>query len=167
MKMTERSISVLTILLCAFWLVFTFQIPEATMPGAPGPRFFPYLIITILALLAGLHIALSYRKKPELKKIPDIEEAEAGEGEGCIDPADLLPNRRYVIFSFALIFFYILGIDFLGFYISTVPAVFLALHVAMKVKRAFALLGTAAISGSIFAVFTLILKLPLPRGLFW
>ena len=69
LKKSERSISVLLLVLCGFWLVLTFQVPDSTMPGAPGPRFFPLCVLGILAGLSLLLLYFSSRKAPK----PGIE----------------------------------------------------------------------------------------------
>jgi hypothetical protein len=172
MKFKERSISVLVLLLCGLWYLYSGRISDSTMPGAPGPRFFPYVIIGTLVFLTLLYEVLRSRgpavPAPAVIEVPAAVTGDGAEGEGCIDPDDLVPDRKYVVFSFLLIFLYVLGIDYLGFYPATVPAVFIVLKAVLRMKSwTMAIAGTAAIAGSVFVIFTVLLQLPLPRGQVW
>jgi hypothetical protein len=173
----ERYFSVLVLVFCALWLINTPSIPSATMPGAPGPRFFPYLVIGVLSGLCILQFILSYRKissksdekSVPIKPLPIPEDEEPVEGEGCIDPDDLEPDRKSLFSAFILIVLYVVGIDVVGFYPATIPAVFLSLFIASKRKKSwFKLLpGTAFICLGVYGVFTLALHIPLPAGRIW
>ena len=175
----DRYFSVLVLGLCVFWFLNTRSIPPATMPGAPGPKFFPYLVMGCLAVFAFLQFALSFRspKKtvPPSTSVP-IRPFSASEGTGeegmeessggCVDPDDLVPDRRSLIASFLLILFYVVGIDLVGFYLATIPAVFFGLFIAVKGKTPWYRLAlpTAFITAAIYGVFTLALKVNLPAG---
>ncbi len=173
----ERYFSVLVLVFCALWLFNTPAIPSATMPGAPGPRFFPYLVIGVLSGLSILQFILSFRKGSNkigegnvpVKPLPIPQEEESGEGEGCVDPDDLEPDRKSLVSAFILIALYVVGIDVVGFYPATIPAVFLSLFIASKGKKPwFKLLpGTALICLGVYGVFTLALHVPLPAGRVW
>lgn len=176
----DRYFSVLVLGLCAFWLVSSRSIPPATMPGAPGPKFFPYLVMGCLAVFALLQFALSFRNPKEtvspptpipIRTLPASEKTEGeGIGEddegGCVDPDDLVPDRRSLVASFLLILFYVVGIDLVGFYLATIPAVFLGLFIAVKGKTPWykLMLPTALITAAIYGVFTLALRVNLPAG---
>ena len=73
-----------------------------------------------------------------------------------------------MVFSFALIFLYVIGIDVVGFYGATFVAVFLSLRVAMQIRNwLHATASALVITGSVYAVFTLLFQLPLPHGSLW
>ena len=176
----DRYFSVLVLGFCAFWFLNSRSIPPATMPGAPGPKFFPYLVIGCLAFFALIQFALSFRhpKKtvplpaplpvspPSASEVTGAEEiGEVAEG-GCVDPDDLVPDRRSLIASFLLILFYVGGIDLAGFYLATIPAVFFGLLIAVKGKTPWyqLVLPAILITAAIYGVFTLALRVNLPAG---
>lgn len=176
----DRYFSVLVLGLCAFWYFNSRSIPAATMPGAPGPKFFPYLVTGCLAVFALIQLALSFRN-PKVASAPSIpirplsikegegqEEIEGQEG-GCVDPDDLVPDRRSLIASFLLILGYVVGIDLVGFYPATIPAVFFGLFIAMKGKTPWyrLLVPTALITAAVYGVFTFALQVNLPTGKIW
>ncbi|MCX7786603.1 MAG: tripartite tricarboxylate transporter TctB family protein [Spirochaetes bacterium] len=179
----ERYFSVLVLGLCAFWFLSSRSIPPATMPGAPGPKFFPYLVTGCLAVFALIQLALSFRSSknppsspvsmPTLSPSEGISgergDAEEGEEGGCVDPDDLVPDRRSLIASFLLVILYAVGIDLVGFYPATIPAVFFGLLIAMKGKTPWYKLWipTALITASVYGVFTLALQVNLPAGKIW
>ena len=185
----ERYFSVLVLGLCTFWVLNSHSIPPATMPGAPGPNFFPYLVTGCLAVFALIQIALTFRSSKRaiqvqgtpqvtIQPLPiskdDAEEGELGELKdeeegGCVDPDDLVPDRRSLIASFLLTLLYVVGIDLVGFYLATIPAVFFGLFIAMKGKTPWyrLLLPTALITAAVYGVFTLALQVNLPAGKIW
>jgi hypothetical protein len=165
MKFGERSVSVLSLTLCAVWLLYSRKIATISISGAPGPNFFPFIIVGVLACLTILKEALSFRELVREKKAgsPVRDKKAAVEGS----PRDEeIPDRKKTVFSFILIFLFVAGIDTLGFYPSTVITVFAALKFIMRITIRPALISTAVITGSVFVIFTLFFQLPLPRGIF-
>jgi len=101
--------------------------------------------------------------------VEERDETEEGQEGGCVDPDDLVPDRRSLIAAFLLILLYVVGIDLVGFYPATIPAVFFGLLIAMKGKTPWhkLVLPTALITVAVYGVFTFALKVNLPAGKLW
>ena len=163
-KKSERFVSIFLLLICALWIGYSGRVPSATMPGAPGPNFFPFIIVGLLAFLTILNEALFFRRwlrdrKKETdadQSVKPVQAAQAGER----------PSTKKTILSFAVIFLFVLGIDHLGFFTSTLIAVFIILKGILAIQSWLKVLfSTAVITGSIFVIFSLLFRLPLPRGI--
>jgi hypothetical protein len=151
MQLKERLISVFLLVVCAVWLIYSRNISGATMPGTPGPKFFPFVVVGILAFLTILNEVLNIRA---------VREKQTSRKDAATD-------RRKVLFSFVLIFLYVVGIDLFGFYPATSALVFCALKGLIRIAGWLKpLAATVLITGSVFVIFTLIFQLSLPRGVF-
>ncbi|MDR1932938.1 MAG: tripartite tricarboxylate transporter TctB family protein [Spirochaetales bacterium] len=173
MKIKNHSVAILALIVCGVWLLYSAKISDSTMPGAPGPKFFPYIIISLLAFLTILNEILSWRRLLQKKKMKTAGSVRGGvsEQEDCAHSpvqsfGEEAADRKKTFLSFVLIFFYIAGIDVIGFYPAAVLALFLALKGIMRINWLKSLSGTAIISGSVFIIFSLVFQLPLPRGIF-
>ena len=158
-NMRDRFVSIFLLLVCGVWIGYSGRVQGATMPGAPGPLFFPFIIVGILAFLVILNEALFFRRWLSERKKETVAAAKAPRPEGT-------PNQKKVILSFALIFLYVVGIDHIGFYVSTLITVFVIFKLifAMQswIKTLFSALG---ITGVIYLIFTFSFGLFLPRGI--
>jgi hypothetical protein len=165
LKLQEHSVAVMTLVICGIWLLYSAKIQDATMPGAPGPKFFPYIIVSLLAFLTILNEILVWRR---LSHGAAVKKTYPGDGEKppVKNSAEETADRKKSFFSFVLIFFYIAAIDIFGFYPAALTAVFLGLKGIMRISWLKSLSGAAIITGSVFVVFTLGFQLPLPRGIF-
>jgi hypothetical protein len=166
LKFNERAISVLLLAVCALWLMYSPNISDATMPGVPGPKVFPFIIVGLLAALTILKEILTFRGPSRRKKPKNLAAARKVPAEAASRNEEA-PDRKKVIFSFILVFLFVVGIDTIGFYPATLITVFVALKFILGISQwPRVLIGTAAITVSVFIIFTLIFQLPLPRGIF-
>lgn len=158
-KVHEHFASVLLLIVCALWLGYSGRISDVTMPGTPGPKFFPFIIVGLLAFLTILNEVLSFSHSFREKKQNTYVVT------GTVRPGEVTEQKKTVL-SFIFIFLYILGIDFIGFYISTLLSVFLILRGIIEIQKwTKVLITTVIITGSIYIVFSVIFRLPLPRGI--
>lgn len=160
-KINERFVFIFLLLVCAMWIGYSGRIPNVTLPGAPGPNFFPFIIVALLAFLTILHEVLFFsRWLREKKKEP------AGTAKTVPSGGSAKPNQKKVIVSFTLLFLFVLGIDYIGFYTSTLITIFLIFKGIFALQSWLkSLFITVVITGSIFVVFTLLFRLSLPRGI--
>lgn len=152
---TESLKDLLTSLL---WLGFAFifgmaayRIRLFSLDG-PGPGFFPFLCALSLGALS-LILCVTMVFKMAVRRT-------TGESEKHLSEK-VYPKRVLIVLS-ALIF-YMLGIEFLGFLLTTLIFMILLLRIsggAWKVTLAVAILSAL----SAFLVFKILLKVPLPGG---
>jgi putative tricarboxylic transport membrane protein len=141
------------LLLSAALLALTFRLPPAAMVPI-GPAFYPRLVLSLLALLSAMLIALDLRAARAAAAAP----AAAG-------PA---PNYRLVLLTFVEFGLYIALLPPLGFRIATFLFV-LALEATLEWPRSarhwlLALAVAAATSWVCYLVFEDYLSVLLPRG---
>lgn len=106
MVKADRYIGLILIIFSVFMYTQTFKFPPA-MLGTLGAGFFPKILFTLLAI-AGMGLILSsFIKKNE------------GLGAGKSSLKTILQAHSRVIWSFTLIFFYIIGMSYFGYLWAT------------------------------------------------
>ena len=168
----EHLVSIFILIICAMWLIYSPKVSDSTLPGAPGPKFFPFIIVGLLIFLTLLYEILTFYQK---KKKKPVNEGPPEVSQGGQQPEKAQPDkvqtpevpRIKIIISFVLVFLYIVGIDLIGFYPATVIILFVALKGLIGLPGWIkSLTATAIISASIFIIFSVFFKLPLPHGVF-
>ena len=155
--LTRDGITGLVCLAISIWLLaLTFSLPPATIVPI-GPAFYPQLVLSLLAILSIILVALDLRA-PRVARAGTVSPAAAG-------PA---PNYRLVLATFIEFGLYIALLPPLGFRISTFLFV-LALQVTLEWPRsnkhwALAVIVAAATSLVAYLVFEDYLSVLLPRG---
>ena len=151
--------SAFLLFVCVVFLIQSRNISTLSLPGTPGPRVFPFVIIGLLAFCVILHEGLAIRRLI-LGKKSDNNDASTEKPKNQ-EKQDL----KKVLLSFVVIFLYVLGIDYLGFYPSTALVVFIVLKFIFESRSWLrTLISTALISGSIYVIFALLFSVRLPRG---
>jgi len=147
------------VLLLAFsvwWGYHTANLPSATMANAPGPRFFPWVLVGALALLSLLLLITSLKTGADESRRP---EANGGIGRQKL--------KKHVAVFF-IIFIYIVLVENIGFRLATFPILLIILRLVMGQKSWVVGIGTAAgITMGIYLVFRVLLGVPLPSGNLW
>jgi hypothetical protein len=143
----------------AILLTQTFGLPPATIVPI-GPAFYPRIVLSILAILSIILIALDVRAMRTARAAPAPATAPAA--------ASPQPNYRLVLATFIEFGLYILLLPPLGFRIATFLFV-LSLQVTLEWPRSgkhwvLAVLIAAATSLVCFFVFQDYLSVLLPRG---
>ncbi len=73
-----------------------------------------------------------------------------------------------MLYSFVAIFAYVVLSGLIGFYVATVPFVFVIIKLIMGTKsRPKSIIATVAITGAVYLIFTVFFKLALPSGSLW
>lgn len=169
MKNSDRYVSIAILGLAGLWTFLTFQIKDNSLPGAPGPRFFPFLVIICLTLCVIGLLVSTYKKKAVPATAPAAKQVAEATGDGaCDDIEEPKPIPRRMIYSFIAMFAYVVATALVGFYVATVPFLIVVLKGIMKTKSwIHTLIGTAVITGVIYLIFTVFFKLSLPAGSLW
>lgn len=133
------------------WLVYAY-IPGARFEGEPGPRAFPVLLGTVLAVL-GVLMTL---------------QALTSAGQERAEETMPLPTRReagLVAGTFGLLILYAFLLDKIGFVAATPVVIALAMYGLVQVRR-WLLLGSLAVGITLgcWVVFDVLLGTPLPSG---
>ena len=136
---TNRKASLILLTFCAFFAYMTTQISAATLPGAPGPRTFPWILLSLLAILS---VMLFFDGGPEKKKEP-LGKAMA---------------------IYATVCFYVALVPFVGFLLGTAAGIFIFFYwtISSRKKAAIAAVLTAVI---LYVLFQYIFHIKLPSGM--
>jgi len=165
MKKTNRIIAVILLIFVLWWGYMTLHLPESTMEGEPGPKFFPTVILVIMALLS---VVLFFSENGEKKFLPeeetekeekDVEEA----GEGVTQPA-----TQTSLLNVLLFYAVFLGGIIATYYFGFIAGMIIALIVILKIIgwRLFpeTILFSVAVTVIVYLLFDTLLKIPLPAG---
>lgn len=141
----ERAIGIGLIAFCAVAGFLTTHLSESTMEGEPGPKFFPTLLLLLLAVLS---LVLAVRGGESREKKDDEF------------------STREALGYFAVFLAGLAAMYFVGFYISMgVMLAIVTWLTGWKVPKA-ALFGGAVVL-TIYLLFDRLLEIPLPVGAFF
>ncbi len=150
---------IIALILMAFimtWAYFTTRLPESTMTGEPGPKFFPS---TILLLMAIFTVILFFIKDKN-KKADNIKSDDAEKEVEVKKPFPMLSAiKLYAVFLGGIILIY-----FLGFNIGMILALTAMLWMIGWKIFPRALLFSSAVTLAIYFLFDWLMKIPLPTG---
>lgn len=139
--MSDRIFGLFGVALAAFYLWAASIIPDSFMVDVIGPRAFPYIIGTVLAICS-----LYFLLRPDAE--PDWP---------------ILANLIEILFATAVMFLYAWSLSKVGFAIATVFATaYLSWRLGTRPLNA--LITGVATSAGIYVVFRLILGLSLAKG---
>ena len=139
--MSDRIFGLFGLVLAAFYFWATSIIPDSFMIDVVGPRAFPYIVGTVLAI-CSLYILLRPDAEPDWPKFFDFIE---------------------IIFAAAVMFLYGWALSRVGFVIATI---FTTAYLTWRLgsKPLGSLITGVATSAGIYVVFHLILGLSLAKG---
>lgn len=139
--MSDRIFGLFGVALAAFYLWAASIIPDSFMVDVIGPRAFPYIIGTVLAICS-----LYFLLRPDAE--PDWP---------------ILANLIEILFATAVMFLYAWSLSKVGFAIATVFATaYLSWRLGTRPLNA--LITGIATSAGIYVVFRMILGLSLAKG---
>ena len=152
----NRIIATVLLIFIAFWAYQTTKLPETTMMGEPGPKFFPAVILGLMALFSVL---LFFTK--DLEKAENIE---ADEIDDEIQEEEQLPMSGALL-MFAVFFVGIVLVYIAGFNIGLIVS--LTAMLALIGWKIFprAILFSTVVTLAIYFLFSWALKIPLPKGI--
>lgn len=131
-------------------LMAIFLIPLLSYP--PSVRIYPMVILSLFFIMTTIYIINAYRQYRKTKEIEeDLRETFAA----------FIPRQFLIVLGLILV--YIILVPIIGFYITT--AIYLALSLfALKVKPIQIGLTLVFFFLLLYGVFTLFLRVPLPKG---
>ncbi|HHV64817.1 MAG TPA: tripartite tricarboxylate transporter TctB family protein [Peptococcaceae bacterium] len=161
----NRIIAVILLIFIGWWAYLTTQLPETTMPGEPGPKFFPAVILGLMAVFSVLLFFTKDKKDTAMVKTDETDDTDdAEDAEKEVEKKE----EVFPIFSalklFAVFFVGIVLVYFLGFNIGMIFG--LTVMLWMIGWRLFprAILFSAAVTLAVYFLFDWLLKIPLPKG---
>ena len=163
MKMTgERWFSVFLLIVCVVFLIEVRNISTFTLPGSPGARVFPLAIIGLLASLVILHEILTIRRSALAKRKETSTTMDSAENPKVKQKQD----TKKLVISFIVLLFYVIGINYLGFYVSTLIVVFIILKIIFGLQSWLkTTIFTALLTGAIYVIFALLFSIRMPLGI--
>lgn len=159
---SDRWLGPLLSVLSLGWLLLAYlYIPASNTPGEPGPRAFPnvlgYALLTLGLMMTVSGLARRRNAAPT--------EAEA-DGDGATSPVQ--HELRIVLGTFGLLVLYAFLMEKTGFLVSTPIALVLGMAGILRLRRwrfiAGMSIGTTLVC---WVVFSVLLRVPLPRGSWW
>ncbi|MGD1833077.1 MAG: tripartite tricarboxylate transporter TctB family protein [Sphaerochaetaceae bacterium] len=143
----SRILSVSAIILGLYVIVAASQFPEGA-DGVPGPGFFPVILGIMIILLSVLQLFNTRKDKDD-------------------DTKFMNEGTRRVLISCAIIIGYLVGMEVLGFIIST-PIFLFSIMWYFSVRKISTLISIPLVStGILYFVFLKFLSVSLPTGLFF
>jgi len=155
-KKPEFIISVILILFTVFFLYQTSIIVAAEVPNELGPKFFPYVCLTAMAVLSVLLLLSSFKGERRERAESETENKKEGETEEY-------PIKEALVFLF-LILVSIVAIYAFGFFAGMTLGIAVILRfIGWKTSKAllFAVLSVAAVT----FVFQTLIGIPMYKGL--
>jgi putative tricarboxylic transport membrane protein len=159
---SDRWLGPLLSVLSLGWLVLAYlYIPASNVPGEPGPRAFPNVLGYALLML-GLVMTVSGFSRRGAAAPADAE------ADGDAAAAPLKDELRIVLGTFGLLVLYAFLMEKTGFLVSTPIVLVLGMAGILRMRRwrfiAVMSIGTTLVC---WIVFSLLLRVPLPRGSWW
>ena len=147
----EIMVNIALLVFCVFCFINVgIGVQPSSVPGVLSGSAWPRTILTGLIVTIALNIYFTYRKN----HAPDAARE--------ISLKEFVPPK--FILSFAVMLFYAIGINYLGFIVSTFIFVTAFSYVIGLRKKVRMLLGGLISTGAIYIVFQMFLQVMLPRG---
>ncbi|MCF6410743.1 tripartite tricarboxylate transporter TctB family protein [Pseudalkalibacillus salsuginis] len=149
----------IVILFALFFLVMTPQIKITNGTFIIGPRHWPYILLTLMLILAIFGIVKSYILAKKSKSI------ESKDHEDKIEPERTFFKLSIPMISLVLVILYVLLLNAIGFIISTLLFLYgISLLLGQK-KQLYSIIFAVLTTVVFIGLFSVLLSIPLPRGL--
>lgn len=149
MRTADRRVALGLLAFSAWWGYLTYNLPGKTVENAPGPRFFPWVLVISLAILS---VVLLWQSRGT--------GSEAGRGKTLSTP-----DWIKVAATLALIFAYTYLIGLIGFIYASGIVLVLFFRFIVDVRNWLTILsGSALVATAVHVIFRMILRVPLPTG---
>lgn len=158
---TNRIMAIIFAAFIIWWGYLTSNLPESTVPGEPGPRFFPMVILGLMALMTVL---LFFQKEKVKKEETVVVKSENDEVQIEIEPEETHPMRS-VLFFYG-VFLGVIGLVYLlGFLVGMIVGLTIMLTLVGWKIFPRAIIFSSAVTLVIYGVFDMLMNIPLPKGL--
>lgn len=155
----NRVIALILLAFIIWWGYLTTNLPESTMPGEPGPKFFPSVILGLMAVFSVLlFFTRDEKETPEIKT--DEIEKEVAKDEDVFPLSSAL--KLFAVFFAGITITY-----FLGFNIGMIVGLSVMLWMIGWKLFPRAVLYSAVVTLVIYFLFDRLLEIPLPKGIFF
>lgn len=136
-----------------FMLIHAFSLHEIRRFGEVGSGFWPLLILSSATILSFILLIKEWRLK-------------GGEKEGRLGEKeeDFGKNRLKVFLSILCLLFYVIGMPFIGFILSTFIFILIFIFVLGERRKWRLMLSPLLVTGLIVLVFGKLITIPLPKG---
>ncbi|MDA8229395.1 MAG: tripartite tricarboxylate transporter TctB family protein [Desulfitobacterium hafniense] len=157
----DKIIALLLLAFTAVWSYFTFKLPASTMPGEPGPKMYPSIILVLLGIFSIL-LLVGKEKKEE----PEVSEEDLKKMEELgmeVEKKEVFQiSQAMILFGLFLVGLVIMY--FFGYIIGmTIGLIAMLRYVGWKVFPK-ALLVSTIVTVFIYVLFNVLLHVPLPTG---
>ncbi len=157
---SNRIIAVIFLAFIGVWTYLTYQLPTSTMFGEPGARFFPFVVLGLMTFLTIILFFLKEKKQDEETVVVKDEEDNV-----IIEiEAEEKHDTRTVIKYYGIF----LGVIALVYLIGFVPGAIIGLTAMLTIIgwKLFprAILFSSAVVLVTYALFNLLMSIPLPTG---
>lgn len=153
----NRITALIVLVFVAWWGYLTTKLPETTMLGEPGPKFFPMVILILMAFFSVL-LFFSSRKEPgHQNKAADSPEDNVKKGEAFPMSSAL---KLFGVFFLGIILVY-----FLGFNIGMIIGLCTMLGMIGWEVFPRAILFSTSVTLAVYFLFDWLMKIPLPTGI--
>lgn len=149
----------IVIALSSFFLVETSKIQSANNTAILGPKAWPTVILVLMLVLALMGVIKTFitSKKTYAAQVSSMGELEESEVKFYSIPMSIVSIISIILYS--------VGLYFLGFIISSILFLYLLSQVLGTKKKLSVMLFVVIITAVIVWLFSIVLKVPLPRGI--
>ena len=153
----NRIIALVIVVFVIWWGYLTMFLPETTMIEEPGPKFFPSVILILMAFFSVLLFFEKGNKEPSIDSETDDLKIEG------IDEDETFPISS-ALKLFGVFFLGILMIYFLGFNVGMIIALSVMLRMIGWKLFPRAIVFSTVVTLGVFLLFDWLLRIPLPTG---
>ncbi|MEY8338568.1 tripartite tricarboxylate transporter TctB family protein [Lachnospiraceae bacterium 62-35] len=137
---SDRKAALVLLTFSAGFAYMTARISAATLPGAPGPRTFPWVMVTLMAFLS---ILLFLRSSPNQKEKEPFSKA---------------------MLVYATICFYVILIPVVGFLAGTAIGIFIFFYWTLSSRKK-AAIAAILIALALYIIFEFVFRIKLPSSI--
>ncbi len=155
----NKVISLILLVFIAFWAYLTIGLPEGTMPGEPGPKFFPSVLLALMAIFSVVLFFIKDKEKPA------PQEFVMEDGEKIEVKADETFPLKSAFTLFGVFLAGIILIYFIGFNLGMIIASSVMLWMIGWKLFPRAIVFSAAVTLVVYLLFDKVMRIPLPTGM--
>lgn len=156
----NRIIALIILAFVIWWAYLTTGLPESTMPSEPGPKFFPFVI---LALMAFLCVIMFFQKEPKKEEQVPME-LTMDDGEVIELPQEEKFPMKDALKLFAVFLAGIILVYYVGFSIGLIISLTVMLWMIGWKIFPRALVFSTVVVLIVYFLFDWLLEIPLPAG---
>lgn len=149
----------IVILFAIFFIIMTPQIKITNGSFIIGPRTWPYILLTLMLILGSFGMIKSYMKSKKMKATESTINNENKESEKTLFKLSM------PMVSLVSVVLYVILLNALGFILSTLLFLYGITFILGEKKQLNAIIFSIVTTGVFVLLFSVVLQIPLPRGL--